>query len=43
MRADGEANQESDMAVPEIVVDSSWEIPRIDVDESPVPWILSRR
>ena len=31
VRADGDANQESDMAVSEIAVDSSPEIPRVDI------------
>jgi hypothetical protein len=31
--ADGDVDEEPDMVVPEIAVDSSSEIPRVDVDE----------
>lgn len=37
MKANVSPNEESDMAVPEIAVDPSSEIPRFDMDESPVP------
>jgi len=38
MKTEGDVKEESDMSVPEIAVNSSTEIPRVDMDESPVPW-----
>ena len=40
MKINGDANQESDMAVPEIAVDSSSEIPRVDGDKRRWVWLM---